>query len=579
MKTPEKVAALVKEITELLAKEAVTVVPQEQRNSGLYSPYFLVPKKTGGMRPILDLRTLNESVAKRPFRMLTTKRLLQCIHNRDFCVSIDLKDAYFHVPVLPRHRKFLSFAFQGVAYEYARMPFGYALAPRTFSKCVETALEPLRRQGIRLLAYLDDLLVLATSAELAITHTTQTVIHLTRLGFAVNWKKSAPWPSQQIVYLGLQIDTVTMRARISDPRRAALLLALRKFYPNHMVTAHSVMTLLGLMSSAHSVVPLGLLHMRKTQRWFAQLRLDPVRHRRRWVTVPLSLRADLNYWRDPCVMTQGVAIGRVSSYIPVYTDACLTGWGGTCQARAVGGVWSQSGRHINLLELETVLLVLTHFVSTLRGHDVLVWSDNRTTVAYINRQGGVRSPALHRLAEELWLWAHEHLRSLTAAHIPGCQNIGADLMSRGGPRDDEWRLHPEIVLQIWERFGRAEVDLFASRVNAQCPIWFSLRAQDEPPLGIDAFAHQWPEVLLYAFPPLSCILPLLARVRTGGLSIILIAPDRPGAPWYAEMMQMLIAPSWPIPHRQDAMSQAAGMIEQWPLIGQPLKVWLLRGTG
>lgn len=475
MKTPEKVAALVKEITELLAKEAVTVVPQEQRNSGLYSPYFLVPKKTGGMRPILDLRTLNESVAKRPFRMLTTKRLLECIHNRDFCVSIDLKDAYFHVPVLPRHRKFLRFAFQGVAYEYARMPFGYALAPRTFSKCVETALEPLRRQGIRLLAYLDDLLVLATSAELAITHThtTQTVIHLTRLGFAVNWKKSAPWPSQQIVYLGLQIDTVTMRARISDSRRAALLLALRKFYPNHMVTAHSVMTLLGLMSSAHSVVPLGLLHMRKTQRWFAQLRLDPVRHRRRWVTVPLSLRADLNYWRDPCVMTQGVAIGRVSSYIPVYTDACLTGWGGTCQARAVGGVWSQSGRHINLLELETVLLVLTHFVSTLRGNDVLVWSDNRTTVAYINRQGGVRSPALHRLAEELWLWAHEHLRSLTAAHIPGCQNIGADLMSRGGPRDDEWRLHPEIVLQIWERFGRAEVDLFASRVNAQCPIWFS----------------------------------------------------------------------------------------------------------
>lgn len=171
MKTPEKVAALVKEITELLAKEAVTVVPQEQRNSGLYSPYFLVPKKTGGMRPILDLRTLNESVAKRPFRMLTTKRLLECIHNRDFCVSIDLKDAYFHVPVLPRHRKFLRFAFQGVAYEYARMPFGYALAPRTFSKCVETALEPLRRQGIRLLAYLDDLLVLATSAELAITHT------------------------------------------------------------------------------------------------------------------------------------------------------------------------------------------------------------------------------------------------------------------------------------------------------------------------------------------------------------------------------------------------------------------------
>lgn len=94
MKSPQKVAALIAEITELLAKEAVTVVSREQRNSRLYSPYFLVSKKDRGMRPILDLRVRNESVAKRPFRMLTTKRLLECIHNKDFCISIDLKDAY-----------------------------------------------------------------------------------------------------------------------------------------------------------------------------------------------------------------------------------------------------------------------------------------------------------------------------------------------------------------------------------------------------------------------------------------------------------------------------------------------------
>jgi hypothetical protein len=153
------------------------------------------------------------------------------------------------------------------------------------------------------------------------------------------------------------------------------------------------------------------------------------------LVVPLLLRADLNYWRDPCVQTQGVPMGR---------------------------------RHINLLDLETVLLVLTHFVSTLRGHCVLVWSDNRTTVSYINRQRGVRSPALHRLAEELWLWATKHLSSLSAAHIPGYQNVGADLISRGGPRDDECHLHPYIVLQIWERFARAEVDLFTLHMDWQC---------------------------------------------------------------------------------------------------------------
>jgi hypothetical protein len=104
--------------------------------------------------------------------MLTTKRLLECIHNKDFCISVDLKEAYFHMLVHPRHRKFLHFAFQGVAYEYARMPFRYALTPPIFSKCMEAALEQLRHSRIRLLVYLDDLPVLAPSAELAIAHDT-----------------------------------------------------------------------------------------------------------------------------------------------------------------------------------------------------------------------------------------------------------------------------------------------------------------------------------------------------------------------------------------------------------------------
>jgi len=126
---PLKALALRKEITSLLTKGTVIPVPRDQENSGLYSPYFLVPKKNGGMWPILDLRVLNESVAKRPFRMLTIKRLLTCVQRNDFGISIDLKDAYFHVPIKLKHRRFLRFAFEGKKYEYTRLPFGYALAP------------------------------------------------------------------------------------------------------------------------------------------------------------------------------------------------------------------------------------------------------------------------------------------------------------------------------------------------------------------------------------------------------------------------------------------------------------------
>jgi len=92
--------------------------------------------------------------------MLTMKQVLECVHQGDWFTSIDLKDAYVHIPIIPKHRKFLRFSFQGISYQYNSLPFGYSLAPRTFSKCVETALEPLHRGGMRVLFYLDDLLLL-----------------------------------------------------------------------------------------------------------------------------------------------------------------------------------------------------------------------------------------------------------------------------------------------------------------------------------------------------------------------------------------------------------------------------------
>jgi len=93
----------------------------------------------------------------------------------------------------------------------------------------------------------------------------------------------------------------------------------------------------------------------------------------------------------------------------------------TVLKRAIGGRWSLTEtRHSNLL-----VLVLQHFKPLIRGRHVLVRSDNSTTVAYINRQGGVRSAALLTTVEKLWLWASEVVLSLRALHIPGLKNRGA----------------------------------------------------------------------------------------------------------------------------------------------------------
>ncbi len=87
-------------------------------------------------------------------------------------MSLDLKNAYFHKQVFPHHRRLLRFAFEGVTYQYKVLLFGLSLAPRTFTRCMDAALSPLRQMGICILNYLDDWLILAQSEAVSTLHKT-----------------------------------------------------------------------------------------------------------------------------------------------------------------------------------------------------------------------------------------------------------------------------------------------------------------------------------------------------------------------------------------------------------------------
>ncbi len=107
--------------------------------------------------------------------MLMLKTIMSQIRVRDWFVTVSLKDAHFHIQVIRRHRKFLRFAFGGKTCQYKVLPFGLALAPMTFKKCMDAALAPLRLQDICVLNYLDDWLILAHSRESVSCH--RDVVH------------------------------------------------------------------------------------------------------------------------------------------------------------------------------------------------------------------------------------------------------------------------------------------------------------------------------------------------------------------------------------------------------------------
>ncbi len=108
------------------------------RQRGSIAGTSLFQRRMGDCVRILDLRLLNHSVMRLKFKMLTVKQVLSQSRSEDWFVTIDLKDTYFHVSILPSHRKFLRFAFRGKAYQYRVLPFGLALSPRTFTKSVDS---------------------------------------------------------------------------------------------------------------------------------------------------------------------------------------------------------------------------------------------------------------------------------------------------------------------------------------------------------------------------------------------------------------------------------------------------------
>ena len=92
------VSELCKEVEGLFTKCAVEPVPQDQLGMGFYSTYFVVPKKDGGLRPILNLKPFNKSLHRVRFKMETLRTVIAVVQQGIWLASVDL-DAYLHVPV------------------------------------------------------------------------------------------------------------------------------------------------------------------------------------------------------------------------------------------------------------------------------------------------------------------------------------------------------------------------------------------------------------------------------------------------------------------------------------------------
>ena len=132
---------------------------------GFFSRMFVVTKATGGWRPIIDLSNLNLSVDRTSFRKETSQTVLRTVRRNDWMVSIDLTDAYLQILIHPASRKHLRFTARGRTWQFRVLCFGLSTAPQVFTRVMAPVSGFLHQLGIRMLRYLDDWLILASSQE------------------------------------------------------------------------------------------------------------------------------------------------------------------------------------------------------------------------------------------------------------------------------------------------------------------------------------------------------------------------------------------------------------------------------
>ena len=66
--------------------------------------------------------------------METLKSIITVMHPHQWMAIVDLKDAYFHIRVVPANHQYLRFCWLGESYQFKALPFGLSLAPQVFTK-------------------------------------------------------------------------------------------------------------------------------------------------------------------------------------------------------------------------------------------------------------------------------------------------------------------------------------------------------------------------------------------------------------------------------------------------------------
>ncbi len=287
----------------------------------------------------------------------------------------------------------------------------------------------LQLQGVRIMNYIDDWLILAQSHQLAVWHRDVVLAHMKNIGVTAKRQEKCAFSITKVHFpgrdMGLNVDAGTPVTGTYSVHPVSC----KKYKARPVTHCKQFQRLLGLMAAASNVTAFGLLYMRPLQWWLRTKGFSPRGNPFSHNQGHTAMLTCLDNMEETLVPVPGSHVG-----------SFMSSW------RSSQDLWKDHhlSWHINRLEMLAVFLAL-EFPSRSQGPPCARLLRQHIGGLLHKWPGGFAVTSTCKLACQILLWSQEKSLSLRAAYISEVHNIGTDILSRQGLRPGELRLHPDVV--------------------------------------------------------------------------------------------------------------------------------------
>lgn len=410
----------------LALRDAVTEELQKLLQDGLIEPVNASPwisnlviakKKSGGLRPCVDLRAVNKAVIPDRYPLPTVEELTTQFYGATTFSKLDLRQGYLQVPLHPDSRNLTAFVSHAGVFRFTRMPFGLSSAPSCFQKIMSTILTGI--PGV--VIYLDDIVVHGPTPALHDEHLHRVLSVLSKHNLTLNEEKCV-FSVATVEFVGFRlsaeglsplhsnVDAVQRLPEPTSPAQVASFLGMTAYYlrflPQYSTTTAPLRELL------KKDVPWVWTHACSAaiQQLKAQLTSPPV-----------LAHFDLS---SPTILTcdaSNIAVGAVLSQLHRGTERPIA-----FASRAL----SPAEQKYSVGEREALACVWAceRWHMYVYGRPFTLRTDHQALTALLVTSGtGHRPLRIHRWSERLQQY------NFTPQFTPGRENVVADLLSRATP--------------------------------------------------------------------------------------------------------------------------------------------------